>query len=157
MNSENKLIDTDGDGLADEDDIDDDGDGWTDLDEIKCASLGYDASSVPIDTDNDGICDFMDQDNDGDGVLDAIDLFPYNSNESVDFDNDGVRRPHDWPDVLGSIANYLIKNGYSPGSTNYEKKGDIWKSVYAYNHSENYVMAVLGLTEKIKKRCNSLK
>ena len=90
MNSENKLIDTDGDGLADEDDIDDDGDGWTDLDEIKCASLGYDASSVPIDTDNDGICDFMDQDNDGDGVLDAIDLFPYNSNESVDFDNDGM-------------------------------------------------------------------
>ena len=76
---------------------------------------------------------------------------------SVDFDNDGVRRPHDWPDVLGSIANYLIQNGYSPGSTNYQKKGDIWKSIYAYNHSENYVMAVLGLTKKIKERCNSLK
>ena len=98
MNSENKLIDTDGDGLADEDDLDDDGDGWTDLDEIKCASLGYDASSVPIDTDNDGICDFMDQDNDGDGVLDAIDLFPYNSNESVDFDNDGMGNVGDLDD-----------------------------------------------------------
>ena len=75
---------------------------------------------------------------------------------SVDFDNDGVRRPHDWPDVLGSIANYLIKNGYSRGSSNYSKGGDIWKSVWAYNHSDNYVMAVLGLTEKIRERCRYL-
>ena len=75
---------------------------------------------------------------------------------SVDFDGDGVRRPHDWPDVLGSIANYLIKNGYTPGSNNYKKGGDIWKSVWAYNHSDNYVMAVLGLTEKIRERCSNL-
>ncbi|MFL2994815.1 MAG: lytic murein transglycosylase [Candidatus Neomarinimicrobiota bacterium] len=75
---------------------------------------------------------------------------------SVDFDNDGVRRPHDWPDVLGSIANYLVKNGYSPGSSDYSKGGDIWKSVWAYNHSDNYVMAVLGLTEKIRERCSYL-
>ena len=75
---------------------------------------------------------------------------------SVDFDGDGVRRPHDWPDVLGSIANYLIKNGYTPGSNNYKKDGDIWKSVWAYNHSDNYVMAVLGLTEKIRERCSNL-
>ena len=75
---------------------------------------------------------------------------------SVDFDNDGVRRPHDWPDVLGSIANYLIKNGYIPGSSNYSKEGDIWKSVWAYNHSDNYVMAVLGLTEKIRERSSYL-
>ena len=75
---------------------------------------------------------------------------------SVDFDNDGVRRPHDWPDVLGSIANYLIKNGYIPGSSNYSKGGDIWKSVWAYNHSDNYVMAVLGLTEKIRERSSYL-
>ena len=75
---------------------------------------------------------------------------------SVDFDGDGVRSPHDWPDVLGSIANYLIKNGYNPGSKNYKKDGDIWKSVWAYNHSDNYVMAVLGLTEKIRGRCSTL-
>jgi len=71
---------------------------------------------------------------------------------SVDFDGDGVRSPHGWPDVLASIANYLRENGYKPGSTNYDKDGDIWKSVWAYNHSENYVMAVLGLTEKIRER-----
>ena len=75
---------------------------------------------------------------------------------SVDFDNDGVRRPHDWPDVVGSIAHYLIKNGYIPGSSNYSKGGDIWKSVWAYNHSDNYVMAVLGLTEKIRDRSSYL-
>tara|TARA_S200000501_G_scaffold136695_1_gene129239 strand:+ start:2938 stop:3918 length:981 start_codon:yes stop_codon:yes gene_type:complete len=75
---------------------------------------------------------------------------------SVDFDNDGVRRPHDWPDVLGSIANYLVENGYVPGSSDYSKGGDIWKSVWAYNHSDNYVMAVLGLTERIRERCNYL-
>ena len=68
----------------------------------------------------------------------------------------GVRRPHDWPDVLGSIANYLVKNGYNPGSKNYVKGGDIWKSVWAYNHSDNYVMAVLGLAEKIRERSSYL-
>lgn len=76
---------------------------------------------------------------------------------SVDFDGDGIRNPHDWPDVLASIANYLRENGYVPGSANYDKGGDIWKSVRAYNHSDNYVMAVLGLTEKIRESCSALK
>ena len=33
------------------------------------------------------------------------------------------------------------------------KKGDIYKSIYAYNHAHNYVMAVLELTEQIRERC----
>ena len=74
------------------------------------------------------------------------------NNYSVDFNEDGVRQPYDWPDVLGSIANYLRRNGYTPNCKNYKKDGDIWKSVYAYNHSDNYVMAVLELTEEIRKR-----
>ena len=41
-------------------------------------------------------------------------------------------------------------------SSNYSKGGDIWKSVWAYNHSDNYVMAVLGLTEKIRSRSSHL-
>ena len=73
------------------------------------------------------------------------------NNYSVDFNEDGVRQPYDWPDGLGSIANYLRRNGYKPNSTNYEKDGDIWKSIYAYNHSDNYVMAVLELTSEIEK------
>ena len=71
---------------------------------------------------------------------------------SIDYNNNGVREPYSWPDVLGSIANYLRMNGYESGSNNYEEDGDIWKSIYAYNHSDNYVMAVLELTEEIRKR-----
>tara|TARA_A100001037_G_scaffold305698_1_gene346866 strand:+ start:10194 stop:10994 length:801 start_codon:yes stop_codon:yes gene_type:complete len=77
------------------------------------------------------------------------------NNYSVDFDEDGVRQPYEWPDVLGSIANYLRRNGYGPNSNNYKKNGDIWKAIYAYNHSNNYVMAVLELTEAIRTRVQS--
>jgi len=72
---------------------------------------------------------------------------------SVDFNENGVREPYSWPDVLGSIANYLRMNGYEKNSNDYHKGGDIYKSVYAYNHADNYVMAVLELTERIRERC----
>ena len=71
---------------------------------------------------------------------------------SVDFNDNGIREPYSWPDVLGSIANYLRLNGYSSNSKNYSKEGDIYKAIYAYNHADNYVMAVLELTEEIRKR-----
>ena len=76
---------------------------------------------------------------------------------SVDYNKNGVREPYSWPDVLGSIANYLRMNGYKPDSKDYQKDGDIWKSIYAYNHADNYVMAVLELNEEIKKRVQSEK
>ena len=76
---------------------------------------------------------------------------------SVDFDKNGRRDPYGWPDVLGSIANYLRMNGYSANSSDYSKSGDIYKAVYAYNHADNYVMAVLELTEKIRDRVNKIK
>jgi len=72
------------------------------------------------------------------------------NNYSVDFNEDGVRQPYDWPDVLASIANYLRRNGYKPNSKNFDKDGDIWRSIYAYNHANNYVMAVLELRNEIK-------
>ena len=43
---------------------------------------------------------------------------------------------------------YLIKNGY-PVSDNDNKK--IYKSIYAYNHADNYVKAVLSLSEEIRR------
>ena len=77
------------------------------------------------------------------------------NNFSVDFNEDGVRQPYDWPDVLASIANYLRLNGYTPNSNNYDRDGDIWKSIYAYNHADNYVMAVLELRNEIKNQSQS--
>ena len=77
------------------------------------------------------------------------------NNYSVDFNEDGVRQPYDWPDVLASIANYLRRNGYKPNSNNYDRDGDIWKSIYAYNHANNYVMAVLELRNEIKNQSQS--
>ena len=54
--------------------------------------------------------------------------------------------------VLASIANYLRRNGYNPNSNNYDRDGDIWNSIYAYNHADNYVMAVLELKNEIKNQ-----
>ncbi|SVB19817.1 uncharacterized protein METZ01_LOCUS172671 [marine metagenome] len=71
---------------------------------------------------------------------------------SVDFDGDGIRQPYNWPDVLGSIANYLRRNGYKPNSTNRKRNGDVWKAIYAYNHADNYVMAILELSQIIQER-----
>ena len=63
-----------------------------------------------------------------------------------------ILQTYSWPDVLASIANYLRRNGYTQNSNNYDKNGDIWKAIYAYNHADNYVMAVLELTKEIRAR-----
>mgnify|MGYP001357297010 FL=1 len=76
---------------------------------------------------------------------------------SVDYNENGVREPYGWADVLGSIANYLRMNGYQPNSANYDRDGDIWDAIYAYNHADNYVMAVLELMEKIRERIDQQK
>lgn len=73
---------------------------------------------------------------------------------AVDFNGDGKRQPYEWTDVVGSVANYLAKNGYpvnksSLSREDFEKK--IYKSVYSYNHSDNYVKAVLKLQEELEK------
>jgi len=67
---------------------------------------------------------------------------------SVDGNNDGKRKPYDWEDVFASIANYLIKNGYPVSEYDSDK---VYKSIYAYNHADNYVKAVLTLSEEIRK------
>lgn len=44
---------------------------------------------------------------------------------AVDFDGDGVRQPFDWPDVFGSVANYLIRNGYPKMSNDFTTSGKV--------------------------------
>lgn len=58
-------VDTDGDGIADVDDLDDDNDGIPDVDEIATVNNGGD-------TDGDGIPDILDLDSDNDGIPDVV-------------------------------------------------------------------------------------
>ena len=56
-----------------------------------------------FDLDFDGVGDACDDDIDGDGILNLNDVFPNNSNESSDTDNDGIGDNSDnCPDVLNS-------------------------------------------------------
>ena len=73
---------------------------------------------------------------------------------AVDFDRDGIREPFEWPDVLASMANYLVKNGYSPGENNFSKDSPNWKSIFRYNPSENYVNVILDLRVQIMEVVN---
>ena len=67
-----------------------------------------------------------------------------------DGNKDGIRQPFVWADVFASIANYLVKNGYPVNDKSDAKK--VYKSVYAYNHADNYVKAVLELREELNKK-----
>lgn len=71
---------------------------------------------------------------------------------AIDIDGDGIRNHLQWPDVLGSIANYLIKNGYPPGSTDFSTNSGVYRALYTYNHSDNYVRAVLDLRTAIQTK-----
>jgi len=70
------------------------------------------------------------------------------NNYAVDFDGDGIRQAYKWPDVMASIANYLIQHGYP--ANNYLNKDNVYKAVFSYNHSDNYVKAVLELRDELK-------
>ena len=105
------FIDTDGDGIADHQDLDSDNDGISDLIESGAdPSVDVDRDGVydnstgagaqvgsngvptaasggvtPVDSDNDGVDDYLDLDSDNDGIPDTIEAFP-----TVDFQaNDG--------------------------------------------------------------------
>ncbi len=74
---------------------------------------------------------------------------------AVDFDGDGIRHHLEWPDVLGSVANYLLKNGYKKGDKNFRKDSSVYRSIYAYNHSDNYVRVILELRSNIMEKVSN--
>ncbi|MBI4346214.1 MAG: lytic murein transglycosylase [Elusimicrobia bacterium] len=70
---------------------------------------------------------------------------------AVDFDGDGRRRHDQWPDVLGSVANYEARHNYEPGGS-FDRGSRNWWAIYAYNHSEYYVRVVIELRAAILAR-----
>ena len=59
----------------------------------------------------------------------------------IDFNQDGKIDPFDIEDTIGFIANFLAGEGY---------REDKKKAIFGYNHSENYVKAVILYAERIK-------
>lgn len=86
------------------------------------------------------------------GAFGLVQFMPSSFNAyAVDFDGDGRTRLDEWPDALGSAANYLVRHGYD-SSAPFEPRSAIGRSIHAYNHSENYVRAMLELRAEILKR-----
>ena len=107
-------IDTDGDGIGDDDDLDDDNDGLSDTTEAK-----YGTNPLVADSDDDGLTDGaeirlttnpLNKDSDGDQTLDGDDDFPLNADEDTDTDYDGIGNNTDTDDdndgVLDLIDNF---------------------------------------------------
>jgi len=82
--------DTDGDGQGNDADMDDDDDGWADVTEVVCETSPLSSSEVPADFDGDLTCDLIDPDDDNDGFIDQVDAFPYDSEEWIDRNSDGL-------------------------------------------------------------------
>ena len=71
---------------------------------------------------------------------------------AVDMNADGVRSPFEWADVLGSIANYLLKRGkYDIYSHDFSENSTNWRAVYKYNPSKNYVKVILELRQELQQ------
>ncbi|MEM4390097.1 MAG: lytic murein transglycosylase [Candidatus Micrarchaeia archaeon] len=60
----------------------------------------------------------------------------------TDADGGGFN-PNSMPDAIFSVANFLYQHGW---------KRDDWRAVRKFNHSDNYVFAVMKLAEAIRKR-----
>ena len=73
---QSEWMDSDGDGIGNNEDPDDDDDGWLDQKEGDCGTDPLDASSQPEDLDGDSLCDAIDTDDDGDKWSDSVDAFP---------------------------------------------------------------------------------
>jgi membrane-bound lytic murein transglycosylase B len=69
-------------------------------------------------------------------------------NYGVDGNNDGTVDLFQFADAMASIANYLSGHGWVSGDPDKMKK-----AIYAYNHCDNYVQAVLAYAEAITKPC----
>ena len=96
-----ESLDTDTDGIGNNQDTDDDNDGYSDIDEtLHCNenSNPLNNNSIPTDYDGDFICNELDEDDDNDNINDNVDDFPLNSMEFLDTDGDGIGNTQDTDD-----------------------------------------------------------
>ncbi|MCD4804979.1 MAG: fibronectin type III domain-containing protein [Desulfobacterales bacterium] len=165
-----KCIDTDGDGLTDDDEIniygtdpnnpDTDGDGINDGDEVEF--WGYNWN---VDVDNDGIINLLDSDADGDGFLDGtekdegFDPGDPNSNPAFPLEIGEVSVDHNWKRVEFNdtfidpvvVANPLSYNGGDPAvlrirnveSTGFDIRVQEWDYLNGTHTTENVSYIVM--------------
>ncbi|WP_052354343.1 thrombospondin type 3 repeat-containing protein [Flectobacillus major] len=105
------LVDSDGDGIADANDLDDDNDGILDSveDAAQCTSVSG-VVTASTDCDGDGIPNRLDLDSDGDGIKDVIEA------GGTDPDNDG-RIGTGVPSVDSNGVPTLANGGLTPPNT----------------------------------------
>ena len=83
------------------------------------------------------------------GAIGICQFMPSNALRfGVDADGDGIVDLFCPADAIVSVASYLRGHGWKPGMTPQETR-DV---VYAYNHSDLYVLAVTTVAERIKAR-----
>ena len=94
--------------------IDSDGDGFTDSEELIIGTDPFDFRDFPNDFDKDGILDFYDGDIDNDGYLNENDAFPENYLEWSDSDGDGIGNNEDYDDDNDGIYDIDVnwREGY---------------------------------------------
>ncbi|WP_428562035.1 MAG: lytic murein transglycosylase [Solidesulfovibrio sp. DCME] len=81
------------------------------------------------------------------GAVGICQFMPTNAlRYGVDADGDGVVDLFCPADAIVSVASYLRGHGWKPGMTEEETRA----VVYAYNHSDLYVLAVLAVADRIK-------
>jgi hypothetical protein len=116
-----EWLDTDQDGIGDNEDTDADNDGF--LNTQDAFPL---IASEQYDFDMDGIGDNADADDDNDNVLDSIDLFPLDAFESDDSDGDGVG---DNADFFPNSAEYSL-------DSDLDQMPDAWERKYGLNPTD---------------------
>ena len=61
------------------------------------------------------------------------------------------KNPFGWHDVVGSVAFYLVENGYPKNDFNFTYKSKAWKAIRTYNRSDKYANIVIDLRNEIAK------
>ena len=114
-----ESIDTDNDGIGNNEDADDDNDG---VDDFSDAFPLDDTETTDFDAD--GIGDNEDTDDDNDGVPDANDSYPYNGNH--DSDGDGVNNSED----------AFPQNNLYSSDSDQDGMPDIWERLYGLDPND---------------------